>query len=134
MLTLVTWIQRTQAGLRPSPHEGWPSDLWPSAIKILTLPALLAAGSYVQPFGPNESPRTSWTIFFPQHFLPQCLGLYFFHSTKTGKCFRLPDCNFSGPGFWVLTKGGIRQPVLVCHIQIPSKCWGWSNLLIWFLN
>ena len=33
-------------------------------------------------------------------------------STKTGKCSRLPSCNFSGPGFWMLAKGGIRQPVL----------------------
>ena len=55
ILTLVTWVQRTQAGLRPSPHVGWPWGLRPSAIKILTLPALLAAGGYVRPFGPNKS-------------------------------------------------------------------------------
>ena len=55
ILTLVTWVQRTQAGLRPSPHIGWPPGLRPSAIKILTHPASLAAGGYVRPFGPNES-------------------------------------------------------------------------------
>ena len=55
ILTLVTWVQRTQAGLRPSPHVSWPLGLRPLAIKILTLPALLAAGAYIRLFGPNES-------------------------------------------------------------------------------
>ena len=53
--TLVTWVQHRQAGLRPSQQVGWPSGLRHSAIKILTLPALLAAGAYIRLFGPNES-------------------------------------------------------------------------------
>ena len=31
ILTLVTWVQPTQAGLRPNPHVGWPSGLRPTA-------------------------------------------------------------------------------------------------------
>ena len=50
-----SWVQRTQVGLWPSQHIGWPSGLRPSAIKILTLPALLAVGGYVLPFGSNKS-------------------------------------------------------------------------------
>ena len=53
--TLVTWVQRTQAGLRPSQHLSWPSSLRHLAIKILTLPALLAAGGYVSSFEQNKS-------------------------------------------------------------------------------
>ena len=51
----MTWVQHRQAGLRPSQQVGWPSGLRHSAIKILTLPALLAAGAYIRLFGPNES-------------------------------------------------------------------------------
>ena len=33
-------------------------------------------------------------------------------STKTGKCSPFSSFNFSGPGFWILTKWGIRHLVL----------------------
>ena len=52
-----------------------------------------------------------WGLFF-HSISPPCLGLCFFQSTKTGKCSPFSSLNFSGPGFWILTKGGIRQPVL----------------------
>ena len=36
----------------------------------------------------------------------------FFQSTKMASALDTPSCNFSEPGFCILTKGGIRQPVL----------------------
>ena len=53
--SILTWVQPMQAGLGPLPQIGWLSDLRPSTIKILTLPASLAAGGYAWPFGPNYS-------------------------------------------------------------------------------
>ena len=32
-------------------------------------------------------------------------------STKPSECSWLPSCKFLGPGFWILTKRGISQPV-----------------------
>ena len=43
---------------------------------------------------------------------PPMSGTFFFKASKTANALDTPSCNFSEPGFWVLTKGGIRQPVL----------------------
>ena len=51
----LAWVQRTQAGLRPNPHIGWPTGLRPSAKVILQCAASLAAGGYDQPCGPIKS-------------------------------------------------------------------------------
>ena len=45
------------------------------------------------------------SVFF-QTISPPCLGLCFFQSTKTASALDTPSCNFSEPGFWILTKGG----------------------------
>ena len=66
---------------------------------------------FFQRWKKTESKKCGDSVFF-QSISPPCLGLCFFQSTKTGKCSPFSSFNFSGPGFWILTKGGIRQPVL----------------------
>jgi hypothetical protein len=45
-------------------------------------------------------------LCFFQTISPPCLGLCFFQSTKAVSALDTPSCNFSEPGFWILTKGG----------------------------
>ena len=51
------------------------------------------------------------SVFF-QTFPPHVWDFGFFQSTKIASALDTPSCNFSEPGFWILTKGGIRQPVV----------------------
>ena len=60
----------------------------------------------------KQSPRNSWTFFFFRAFLPHVWDSVFFQSTKTASALDTPYCNFSEPGFWILIRGGIRQPVV----------------------
>ena len=48
-------VQRTQAGLRPTPHISWPLGVRPSAKLVPQCAASLAPGGYDQPCGPIES-------------------------------------------------------------------------------
>ena len=67
--------------------------------------------------------------FFHPIPLP-CLGLVFFRTLKLTSPLFLSSWNFSGSGIWILTKGVNWQPVPGHPDQIPSKCWGRSNLMI----
>ena len=53
--TLVLGYSASKLAFGHHRRVGWLWGLRPSAIKILTLLAVLAAGGYVWPFGPNES-------------------------------------------------------------------------------
>ena len=50
-----------------------------------------------------------------------CLGLYYFQSTKTDKFSRYSFLIFSGPRFWILTKGVKGQPVW--DLPCPNYIW-----------
>jgi hypothetical protein len=59
----------------------------------------------------KKSPRVLGLCFFPHHF-PLCLGLcFFFQITEKNKVLSLTSWHFSGPGFWILTKGAKWHPV-----------------------
>ena len=40
---------------------------------------------------------------FSDHFSPMSGTLFFFQSSKTVSALYTPSCNFSEPGFWILT-------------------------------
>ena len=49
--------------------------------------------------------------FFPAQFTPMPGTLFFFRTLKLASPLSLTSWNFSGSGFWILTKGVKRQPV-----------------------
>ena len=74
--------------------------------------------------------KNSWTLFFSRPFPPHVWDSVFFQCTKTASALDTPSCNFSEPGFWILTKGGRRQPVVyqpypnsiqVCGMEQPTQ-------------
>ena len=70
--------------------------------------------------------------FFPDHLSPMSGTLFFFQSTKTVSALDTPSCKFLEPGFWILTKGGQRHPVLVLPYPSSIQVLGmehWSNLV-----
>ena len=52
---ILTWVPQGRLAFGQTPHEGWLSDFWPSAITIQQCVALLAAAGYDWPCGLIES-------------------------------------------------------------------------------
>ena len=61
----------------------------------------------------TRSEKNFLDSFFSPPFPPLYLGLCFFRSLQVISSLFIPSWNFSGPKFWILTKGVIRQPLQV---------------------
>ena len=95
----------------------------------------------------KSSPRISWTMFFPalkKNRVQEALGLCFFHTisphvwdsvfflhtTKIYKFSPFWSWNFQHQSSGNSFRGAKGSLYWSCPIQIPSKCWGWSNLVL----
>ena len=73
----------------------------------------------------KQSSRVLGLCFFSHHF-PPCLGLR--HWKNKVLSLSLPDIfQDQGSGYSLRGPKGILYRI--SPIQIPSKCWGWSNLM-----
>ena len=113
------WTGQTQYRLPYAPLSEYPEP-WSWKVEGRKRRALASFGALKktesQTWGRNavkkKSPHISLTLFFSTAFPPHVWDSVFFQSTKTASALDTPSCNFSEPGFWILTKGGIRQPVV----------------------
>ena len=67
--------------------------------------------------------------FFSHHFSPMSGTLFFFQSTEIGKSsLSLPEIfQDQGSGYSLKVSSGSLYGI--SPVKIPSKCWGWRNLV-----
>ena len=82
----------------------------------------------------KQSPRVIWLCFFSHHF-PPCLGLCFFLNHWKNKVLSLSLSDIfqdQGSGYSLRRSSGTLYGV--SPVKIPSKCWGWSNLVLTYIR
>ena len=79
----------------------------------------------------KQESKSSWTLFFFLPFPPHVWDSVFFQNTEKNKVcsLSLPDI-FQDQGSGYLLRGSSGTLYGVSPVKIPSKCWGWSNLLL----
>ena len=84
-------------------------------------------------FGKKQSPRSSWTLFFFRPFPPHVWDSVFFRPLKMiSSLLSVPEI-FQHQGSGNSFRGAKGSLYWSCPIQIPPKCWGWSNLVHTYL-
>ena len=78
--------------------------------------------------------KNSWTLFFFTPFLPHVWDSVFFRAPKLASALTFPSATFQHQGSGYSFRGAKGSLYWSWRIQIPSKCWGRSNLLFidWF--
>ena len=80
-------------------------------------------------FGKKQSPRSSWTLFFFRPFPPHVWDSVFFRPLKMiSSLLSVPEI-FQHQGSGNSFRGAKGSLYWSCPIQIPPKCWRWSNLV-----
>ena len=127
ILTLVTWVQRTQAGLRPHQTRRLGRRAFgPRPRPILTHPALLAAGGYVRPFGPNESlirlKPTRILDSKPHYTAPSCPKFFLINilSCKKKKNYRGPNARRLSLRAWCGRRPACVRCTQVTRVRIDG--------------
>ena len=72
--------------------------------------------------------KNSWTLFFFSPFPPHVWDSVFFRAPKLASALDYPSATFQHQGSGYSFRGAKGSLYWFCPIQIPSKCWGWSNL------
>ena len=80
--------------------------------------------------GKKLSPRTLEICFFPDHFSLMSGTLFIFRAPKLASALDYPSSVFQHQGSGYSFRGAKGSLYWFCPIQIPSKCWGWSNLMV----
>ena len=73
--------------------------------------------------------RNFWTLFIFEPFLPHVWDSVFFKPLKMKSSLYTPSWYFQHHGSGNSFRGAKGSLYWSCPIQIPSKCWGWSNLI-----
>ena len=81
-------------------------------------------------FEKKQSIRISWTLFFFNQFSPMSGTLFFFRPLKMiSSLLSVPEI-FQHQGSGNSFRGAKGSLYWSCPIQIPPKCWRWSNLVL----
>ena len=81
----------------------------------------------------KQSSRVLGLSSFPHHFPPMSGTLFFFQAPKLVSALDYQSATFQHQDSGYSFRGARGSLYWFSHIQIPPKCWGWSNLLFTLL-